>query len=111
MTLFIDLTDIRPRPSLVPKGKLQPVVVYSVLPRVPQKGTGPEALRQMGLMGHGGPDWIEAENRERTGPVKPLVGCELEIELIMGRVSSMISGSRGQNGAGGAIVIEGNTGL
>ena len=40
------------------------------------------------------------------GPERPLVGRDEEMQVVLGRAAGLINGS----GAGGAVVIEGNTG-
>ncbi|GAX86001.1 hypothetical protein CEUSTIGMA_g13417.t1 [Chlamydomonas eustigma] len=98
---------------MVLKGKQKPVTVYSVsaldsslsmvLPRIALGGSTHSLGPQKGRSENGEPHGDD----EVEGPARPLVGRNDEMTLILGKAASMMSGE----GIGGAVLIEGNTGM
>jgi len=86
------------------KGKKMPVMVYRVLPFDNTAGGGaPSTNKLMQQKGNQGP----GESLHTGPPERPLVGRDAEIGFILQRATNMVSGMA----TGGAIVIEGNTGM
>ena len=99
-------------PTRDPKGKKQPVAVYSVLPLDPlmrdEVSKPTEITTSVGPAGAGNEGGAAAA--QGAGPERPILGREAEAELIMSQVSRLIPRSGGRRGPGGTIFIEGNTG-
>ena len=97
------------------QGKEKPVVVYSVLP-YDREATQPlERLDLTKARGAKGPrtplgrvsDEGEGAEEDEAGPERPLVGRSDEMATILARAAGVVDGT----GPGGAVVIEGHTGV